>query len=162
MSPAGFSNDDENQPRTKDLVLRPQVKKTLIKGVIPLVILTPFLSIAQNLANYFIFVALWFGAVGLYMAVKHGSKFLIGDENIVVKRVLGKSRSISYRDIVDLSVSEGILARRFGCGSIYLILKEGKGGVNIMGGGTAERLEDILEPNYIYDLISSKLGPYPG
>jgi hypothetical protein len=158
VSPAGFS--DENQREAKRLILQPEVTKTLIKGVIPLAVLSLFLNIAPNLANYFLFVGVWFAVLGLYMLVKRNSKFMIGEDNIMVKRVLGKSKTISYLDILDLSVSQGMLARKFKCGSVYLILKGGKGGVNLMGGGSAERLDDVPNPNYIYDLIASRLGPY--
>jgi uncharacterized membrane protein YdbT with pleckstrin-like domain len=158
VSPAGYS--DQNEPATKRLVLQPEITKTLIKGIIPLAILSLFLNIAPNLGNYFIFVALWFGVLGLYMLVKRNSKFMIGEDDIMVKRVLGKSKTISYRDILDMSVSQGILAKKFKCGSVYLILRQGKGGVNLMGGGNAERLDDVPSPEYVYDLISSKLGPF--
>lgn len=159
MSPAGFSNED--QPSSQ-LILRPAVTKTFIKGIIALAVFSLFLNIASNIANYFIFLGLSLGLLGLFMLVKRGSKFLIGQNNIMIKRALGKSKTISYQDILDMSVSQGILAKKFDCGSVYMILKKGRGGVNLMGGGTAERLEDVAKPNYIYDIISSKLGPYSG
>lgn len=165
MSPAGYSRDsntDDDALGTgkKALVLRPAVKKTLIKGAIAIAAFSLFLNISSNLLNYLIFLGLAFGLLGLFMLYKWESRFLIGEDNVVIKRALGKERTISYRQIMDMSVAQGILARRFNCGSLFVILKEGRGGVNMMGGGSAERMEDIPDPNYIYELISSRLGPY--
>jgi len=157
MSPAGSSDDQE--PRSQ-LTLRPVVSKTLIKGALAIGVLSLFLNIASNLVNYFIFLALSFGAVGIFMLFKHQSTYLLGDDAIMIKRRIGKSNTISYRDILDMSISQGMLARRFKCGSVYMVLKHGIGGQKMLGGGTAERLYDIPNPNYIYDLISSKLGPF--
>jgi hypothetical protein len=159
MSHAG-SFDKSNDQDSKPLIVRPQVKKTFIKGVIALGVFSLFLQIASNVVNYLIFVALAMSLLGLFMLYKSGSKFLIGEENIVIKRPLGKSRTIEYNKIIDMSVAQGILAKKFDCGSLFLIMKEVRGGVNMMGGGNAERLEDIPKPNYIYDLISSRLGPF--
>ena len=157
MSHAGYSDQDES---SKQLVLRPAVKKTFIKGIIALAVFSLFLNIASNMINYLIFLALSFDLLGLFMLYKRSSKFLISEENLIVRRPLGKAKTIGYDEIVDLSVAQGVLARRFDCGSLYLILKHGRGGVNLMGGGIAERLEDIPHPNYIYDLISNRLGPF--
>ncbi len=156
-SPAGSSEGSEPDVR---LTLRPAVTKTLIKGVIAIAVFSLFLEIASNLLNYLIFLALSFAMVGLYMLIKHGSKFMIGEDNIQIKRIFGKSNTVSYQDIYDISVAQGILARRFGCGSVYMILKRGRGGVNLMGGGTAEKLEDVPDPNHVFELISSKLSPF--
>ncbi len=94
------------------------------------------------------------------MLYKRHSTFKIGEENIVVSRLFGRPNSFGYDDIYDISVAQGILAKRFDCGSVYIILKRGRGGVRMMGGGVAERLEDVPKPNYISDLIASRLGPY--
>ena len=94
------------------------------------------------------------------MLFKRQSTFKIGDEDIVVKRPLGRPNSFGYENIYDISVVQGILAKRMNCGSVYIILKHGRGGVRTMGGGIAERFEDIPNPQYISDLILSKLGPF--
>jgi membrane protein YdbS with pleckstrin-like domain len=158
--PAGYTDGTQNDTR---LVLRPKVGKTLIKGAVAIGIFSLFLNIVSNYLHYFMFLVSAFGLVGLYMLVKHASRFEIGEDDIRIKRILGKSNVISYDRIVDMSVSQGFLAKKFDCGSLYLILKGGSGGVNLMGGGKAERLEDIREPNKVYDLISSRLSPFsPG
>ena len=162
MSPAGFSenNDDENAEPKRELTLRPQVTKSLLKGIIAIAVFSLFLNIESNFVNYLIFLLLSFGSLGLYMLYKRSSIFRLGEESLSVKRILGKSNTISYRDIADMSVAQGILARRLKCGSLYLILKQGHGGAQLMGGGSAERLEDIPGPHHVYDLISSRMGPY--
>lgn len=156
-SPAGSSESPEPDVR---LTLRPAVTKTFIKGVIAIAVFSLFLEIASNFLNYLIFLALSFAMVGFYMLIKHGSKFMIGEDNIEIKRIFGKSNTVSYQDIYDISLAQGILAKRFGCGSVYMILKKGRGGVNLMGGGTAEKLEDVPDPNHVFELISSKLSPF--
>lgn len=156
-SPVGSSESSEPETR---LTLRPVVTKSFIKGVIAIAVFSLFLQVASNLLNYFIFLALSFGFLGLYMFIKHKSKFMIGEENIVIKRVFGKSNTVTYQNIYDMSVAQGMLAKRFKCGSVYMILKQGIGGATLMGGGTAERLDDVPNPSYVYDLISSRLGVF--
>ncbi len=88
---------------------------------------------------------------------------MIGEDDIIVRRALGKTKTINYRDIIDVTVAEGILAKKFNCGSIFLILKQqAPGNVSMMGGGSAERLEDVPSPGQVYDLIVSRLGPFSG
>jgi hypothetical protein len=157
MSPAGSSDSSEPEKR---LVLRPSVTKTFVKGIVGIAIFSLFLQIAHNLINYFIFLALTFGMLGMYMVIKHGAKFQLGEENVVIKRVIGKSNTVRYQDIVDMSVAQGLLAKRFKCGSVYLILQRGRGSANLMGGGVAERLDDVPNPSYVFDLISSRLGMF--
>jgi hypothetical protein len=138
------------------------VTKTFIKGVIAIGVFSLFLNIASNVVHYFIFLGLSFGALGLFILYKRGSTFKIGEESIVVSRLFGHPNSFGYEDIYDISVAQGILAKRMNCGSVYVILKGGRGGVRLMGGGIAERFEDIPNPQYISELISSKLGPFSG
>lgn len=158
-SPAGSSDNPE---LGKKLVLRPTVTKTFMKGIIAIGFFSLFLNIASNLIHYFIFLGLSLSLLGLFMLIKHQSIFKIGDEDIIVKRPFGRPNSFGYEDIYDISVAQGILAKRMNCGSVYMILKRGRGGARIMGGGIAERFEDIPDPQYISDLISSKLGPFSG
>lgn len=158
-SPAGSSDNSE---QGKQLILRPTVTKTFIKGIIAIGVFSLFLNIASNLVHYLIFLGLSLGVLSLFMLFKRQSTFKIGDENIVVNRPFGRPNSFGYENIYDISVAQGILAKRMNCGSVYIILKQGRGGARIMGGGFAERFEDIPNPQYISELISSKLGPFSG
>jgi hypothetical protein len=96
------------------------------------------------------------------MYFKHRSTFFIGEEDIMIKRPLGKKITVHYEDIFDMSVAQGMLAKRLDCGSVYMILKKGYGGVTLMGGGVAEKLDDVPKPQTVYDLISTKMSPFSG
>lgn len=150
-----MSENDERR-----LTLRPAVTKTFIKGAIAIGVFSLFLNIVGNFFHYLIFLGLSFGLLGLFMLYKRQSVFKIGENNIEVDRLFTKPNLFGYEDIGDISVAQGILASRLKCGSVYLILKKGRGGVTMIGGGIAERLDDIPNPKYVSDLISSRLGPY--
>lgn len=157
MSPAGSSN---NSDPNSELTLRPSVAKTFIKGVIGIAVFSVFLNISSNFVNYLIFLCLTLGLLGGLVFIKHLSTFVLGEETIVIKRFLHQANTIAYTDVLDMSIAQGFLAKRFRCGSVYMILKHGRGSVKILGGGTAERLDDVPNPVYIHELISSKLGPF--
>jgi hypothetical protein len=170
MSPAGSTSEDppEGFPN-----LRPVVTKTFVKGVIGLAVFSLLMQLSlANLVNYLIFLCLSFGLLAGYMFYKRGSTFEVGDDAIVVRRPAGfpasllrrhsspRELTVSYDDIADVSVAQGILAKRFHCGSIYLILKHGEGSMRLMGGGTAERLHDIPNPNFVCRYMIDRLSPY--
>jgi len=161
QAPAGFPN------------LRPVVSKTFLKGIIGLAAFSVLMQLSlANLVNYLIFLALSLGVLGGYMWYKRSSSYEVGDDFLVVKRpmrflepIFGRrarqpEMTLSYDDIVDIAVSQGFLARRFGCGSVYLILKHGGGSLRLMGGGTAERLQDVKNPNFVYKYMLDRLGPF--
>ncbi len=157
MSPAGSSSNSMSGDR---LTLRPVVTKTFLKGVIAIVVFSVFLDIGpSNFTNYLIFLSISLGALVIYALVKRQSSFDLMEDKIEIKRLFGKSNTVAYRDILDISISQGILARRFKCGTVYLVLKQGRGSVKVMGGGTAEQLQDIPDPNHIFELVSDRLGP---
>jgi len=156
MFPAGsLSEDVEGAP------FRPVVLKTFLKGAILVAVLSPFLEInPKTYGNYLIFLALTLGSAAVLSLVKRQTRFRIGDDGIHVKRMFHRPSMIKYDNIYDISVSQGMLAKRFNCGTVFVILKEGKGSVRLMGGGTAEKLEDVRHPDQVLDLVSSKLGPF--
>lgn len=142
--------------------LHPTVFKTFIKGVIAIAVFSIFFETGAPLFwyHYAIFLAVSLAILGLFVVTKHMARYELGDSAILIKRFLRKPNEVSYRDIGDLSVAQGMLARRFNCGTVYMILKEGKGSLRVMGGGVAEQLEDVHDPNRIFDFVSSKLGPF--
>jgi uncharacterized membrane protein YdbT with pleckstrin-like domain len=157
MFPAGSTSEP---PET--LVLRPAVLKTFVKGLIAIAVFSIFLQInASTIVNYFIFLALTIGLVAALCAIKRRSVFVLNDDGISVKRFTKAPNVVRYTNILEMSVSQGMLARRFKCGTVFFILKEGRGSVKVMGGGTAERLEDIPDPQNVYEWISSHLGAFP-
>jgi uncharacterized membrane protein YdbT with pleckstrin-like domain len=160
MSLAGSIDDEAEKSQ---LLLRPNITKTFLKGAIAIGLFSIVLNISGNVVNYLIFLVLSFGLLSLFALVKHHSKFSVSLDRITIKRFLRAENVVLYTDIIDLSVAQGMLARRFDCGTVFMILKQGTGSVRIMGGGIAERLDDIPHPNYIQELITSKLSPFsPG
>jgi len=142
-------------------MLRPAVKKTFIKGMIAIGVFSLFLEISPStLGNYFIYLALSICLLAAYATTKHGAVFELGEEHLVVRRLLRKPRQILYSDVADIVISQGMLAKRFNCGSVYIVLKRGRGNVRLMSGGTAERLEDVPDPGGVFEAISSRLSPF--
>ena len=160
--PAGSTSEGPSNSGAT-LKLRPTVAKTFLKGLIALGVLSIFLEITPaNFVHYLIFLAISVGLILVVVGVKHATKIEISDEGLTVKRLFRPMDSVRYEDILDIAVSQGVLARRFDCGTVFMILKSGRGSVRLMGGGVAEQLEDIPQPNRVSDLISSKLGPFAG
>jgi hypothetical protein len=112
------------------LVSRPKVSKTIIKGTIVIAIFSLFLKInSHTIFNYLIFLSIAYFSLLLYMFWKRSHIYEITDNEILIKSPLNK-KIINYSEIDDEFVSSGFLARRFNCGSIYIISK--KRNVNII------------------------------
>lgn len=157
MSPAGFTSE------TEALVLRPAAAKTFVKGVIAIAVFSVFLQInPSTVGNYLIFLALALGSSAAIALMKRTSVFTVDGDGIKVKRFMKAQSLVAYDNILDMSVAQGMLARRFNCGTVFFILKSGRGSVKVMGGGTAERLEDVPDPNGVYGFIANRLGPFSG
>jgi hypothetical protein len=62
-----------------------------------------------------------------------------------------------YADVADVTVSQGFLARRFGCGTVFLNLKHLRGHVKTIG-GSAEALRDVPDPYRISSDIQGRIG----
>lgn len=158
LSPAGSTSEDGLEGR---LILRPTIAKTFLKGVIGIAVFSVFLQLNwANLVHYLIFLGISLGLLLAFVLLKRSSTFQLGDESLVVKRLFRAANSISYQDVLDISVAQGMLARRFHCGTVFLLLKSGRGGARAMGGGVAELLEDVPHPDRVYELIASRLSPY--
>lgn len=156
MSRAGFTNED-----VEGLAFRPVVLKTFLKGVIAVAVFSVFLQInPSTIVNYLIFLALALSAAAVLSLVKRQTTFAIDDDGIHIKRMFQKANLIKFENIYDMSVAQGILAKRFNCGTVFLILKSGRGSVRIMGGGVAEKLEDVRDPNGVIEALSSRLSPF--
>ena len=141
--------------------LRPAVKKTFIKGIIAIGIFSLFLEInPSTLDNYFIYLALSVSLLAAYAFTKRRTVFEFGEEGLEVRRLLRKPKCILYNDVADIVISQGTLAKRFKCGSVYLVLKRGRGNARLMTGGTAERLEDVPDPDGVLKVVSSRLSPF--
>jgi uncharacterized membrane protein YdbT with pleckstrin-like domain len=160
MSPAGSTSDTSGGGGT---TLRPQVAKTFVKGLIAIGVFSLFLEVSPaNFLNYLIFLGLSIGVLVFAALSKRASTFRLEEGSLTVKRFLQRPTSIAYQDIADLSVGQGLLAKRFGCGTVYLILKSGRGSMRVVGGGAAERLDDVKDPFKVYEELSGKLSPFTG
>ncbi len=144
-----------------ELVVRPTVQKSLVKGLTAIGIFSLFLQVnISNLGNYFIFVAISLTLVLGYMGMKRSTRYMINDKGVSIIPFFRAEKTISYTDIVEMSVSQGILAKRFGCGTIFLQLGQKKGSYIAIGRGMAEVLKDVKNPTGIYDRITSAMSPY--
>ncbi|MGA2665545.1 MAG: PH domain-containing protein [Nitrososphaerales archaeon] len=165
MSPAGSSSDGgaAGGPEGSPLLLRPTVAKTFLKGVIAIAVFSVFLQLSwANLVHYLIFLGVYFAFLLTLMLLKRSGSFVLGYDSISIHRPFREPASVSYQDVLDISIAQGVLARRFGCGTVFLILKGGQGSVKLLGGGIAEQLEDVPDPQRVYELITSRLSPYAG
>jgi membrane protein YdbS with pleckstrin-like domain len=144
-----------------ELVARPMVGKSLVKGLIAIGVFSIFLQVnISNLGNYFIFVAISLALVFGYMGIKRSTLYVINDRGISIAPLFRAEKTVPYVDIVDISISQGVLAKRFGCGTIFLQLGQKKGSYIAIGRGMAEILKDVHNPAAIYDRITSSMNPY--
>ncbi|ADY02383.1 hypothetical protein VMUT_2187 [Vulcanisaeta moutnovskia 768-28] len=131
-----------------DNCIKPEVMKTLIKGTIILVIFSLFLDIVPSkFINYIIFVILWYILLSTYMLWKRMHKYCINEGHIIIRGLIGV-RSVNASEIIDCFISQGILAKHFNCGSIYLVLQDNK--VII--------IRDIPQPNTYYSILCKNLS----
>ena len=144
-----------------ELALRPTVRKTFVKGLIAIGIFSIFLEVnVSNLTNYLIFVTISIILVLGYMGIKHSSRYVIGVGGISISPFFRAQKTIPYSEIVEMSIAQGFLAKRFSCGTIFLQLGSRRGSYISFGGGAAEVLRDVDDPKAVYDRISSNLSPY--
>lgn len=122
--------------------LRPTIKKTVVKGTILLLIFSSVLEISpQKIINYLIFVGVWYLTLLAYILWKRSYIYCIDSDNIHIKGILTE-RYIRYSDISEAFVSQGFLAKRFKCGSVYLITPR-----------RVEIIKDIQDPEKVYQEI---------
>ena len=160
MSLAGYTDEGTSGA---PLVLRPAVAKTAVKGIIAVAAFSVFLQLSlANLVHYLIFLGFYGAFLLAIIVIKKANRFELGDETINVKRLFRRPNSVSYQDIIDISVSQGFLAKRFNCGTLFLVLKTGRGSVKLLGGGVAEQLDDVPNPERVSEFITAKLSPFSG
>lgn len=128
------------------LVVRPKISKTIVKGTFLILIFSIFLNVSK-IENFIEFLLISFSLLLSYSLLKYLNYYEIGETYIVVHNLLSTKR-IEYSEIEDGFLSQGLLARKFNCGSIYIILKGGKG---------VEILKDIPEPEKIEEVIRQRI-----
>jgi|SRR5579872_1364249 len=143
------------------LVIRPTVTKTFVKGLIAIGVFSLFLEVRpSNFVNYLIFLLISVGLVLFYMGLKWSTRYVIGTRDISVTPLFRAEKIIPFSEIEGLTISQGILAKRFRCGSIYLHLNETrKGSYLSLTGDMAETLRDVKYPEQIYEKIASAMNP---
>jgi hypothetical protein len=157
MLPATYTSADFEESKK----LRSNVSKSLLKGTIAVAILSVFLQInPSTYLNYVIFLVLCYAMIGAYMIFKGTTQYILGDTGIAIRRPLRKEILIAYSNVGELSYAQGMLAKRFGCGSVYLALKKGKGTHTSSTGQSAFVIKDIPGPLDVYNEISRYTSPF--
>jgi len=152
-------------PKTEDMrtqiTIRPSVAKTITKGAIAIVVFSLFLEVTPaKLLNFLIFIAISMVFVLAYACVKKTNEYVLTEKNITLRSLLHGEKVINYSDITGLSISQGILAKRFGCGTIFIDVRTKPGAYAVVGGGMAEALRDVKDPSEIFETISTRLERY--
>ena len=143
--------------------LKPNVTKTLIKGTIGLVVFSLFLEVnPSNFVSYLVFLAISYAVLLVYMLFKRSSVYRIDSDGILVRRPYRRDIDVPYENVRGLSYAQGMLAKRFGCGTVYIELKRGKGTHRAWGGGEVLALRDVPRPLEVYNQISNMVGPFAG
>ena len=140
------------------ITIRPTVTKTIAKGAIAIVVFSAFLDVTPSkLQNFVIFIAISMALVLAYAFLKKTNEYILTEKNITMRSLLRADKVINYSDISDLSISQGILAKKFDCGTIFVDIRSKPGAYAVLGGGTAEALRDVKHPSEIFETISSHL-----
>jgi membrane protein YdbS with pleckstrin-like domain len=145
-----------------ELLIRPAVTKTFFKGLIAIGVFSLFLEVnLSNLLNYLIFLAISLSLILCYMGAKWSARYMIGKGGVTIYALWRAEKNIAYSEIQGITISQGILAKRFHCGSIYLQLAPSRKGSYIsLSGTTAETLRDVKNPQEVYETIVSAMNPF--
>jgi uncharacterized membrane protein YdbT with pleckstrin-like domain len=143
------------------MTLRSNVTKSLIKGTVAFAALSVFLQInPSTLRNYLIFVAIYYSLLATYMIFKESTVYTLDESGIRIKRPFRKEIAVTYEGVSDISYAQGMLARRFRCGTVYVELKRGKGTHTASTGAGLYILRDVPNPVNIYEELLSRVGPF--
>jgi uncharacterized membrane protein YdbT with pleckstrin-like domain len=151
----------EAEIMSDEITLRPSVTKTFAKAGIAIVVFSMFLNVnPSKLLNFAIFIAVSLLMVLAYASLKKANKYTLTEKGIIVRSFLRAEKVINYSDISDLSISQGILAKKFDCGTIFINIRSKPAPYAVLGGGMAEALRDVKHPSKIFETISSHLQPF--
>ncbi|MDG6920161.1 MAG: PH domain-containing protein [Nitrososphaerota archaeon] len=141
--------------------LKSNVTKSLIKGTVALAALSVFLKIdANTLPGYLLFMGVSYALIGAYMYNKGYTTYTIGDTGISIKKRFGREQHVAYSNIQGFGYSQGMLARRFKCGSVFVELKQGKGSHRSPEGLGVVILKDVPDPIGLIKELEDLMGPY--
>ena len=119
-----------------------------------------FLEIQSHPLSYLLFLAATYFFIGLYMLSKESTIYKMDESGITIKSPLRAVVQVPYENVRELSIAQGILARRFGCGTLYVELKKGKGSHTSSTGRGVYALKDIPHPQDISREIADRIGPF--
>jgi Bacterial PH domain len=146
-----------------EFTLKSNVTKSFLKGTIALGVLSVFLQInSSTLFNYFIFLGIWYALLAAYILNKGLAVYGITETGVNIKRTLRKPVFTSYDNMQNLGYAQGMLAKRFRCGTVYIELKKGKGTHTASTGTGLYILRDIPNPIGVYQELLSRTSPIPG
>ena len=132
-----------------------------MKGTIGLAVFSLFLEVGpSNFVSYLVFLAASYAILLVYMVYKRSAVYRIDSNGISVKRPFSRDIEVLYENVQGLSYAQGMLAKRFGCGTVYIELKRGKGTHRTLGGGPVLGLRDVPRPVEVYNKISDMVGPF--
>lgn len=145
---------------------KPFMKKTLVKFVIIFVILSVLLA---PLISLWIIMAILFFA--FYYPSKNSFTYHIKNNSVKIEKswVFGNyMREITFDKILDIHLNQGILARKFNCGSLIFVTRTGLevGRIVSNDGGRMtpviiksrdNTFWDILEPEKVRELLMKQL-----
>lgn len=112
---------------------KPFMKKTLVKFGIIFIILTVLLA---PLVGLWIIMAILFFV--LYYPSKNSFTYHITNNSVKIEKswVFGNyAREVTFDKILDIHINQGILARKFNCGSLVFVTRTGLEIGKIVGGG---------------------------
>jgi len=132
-----------------------------VKGTIGIAVFSLFLEVnPSNFVNYLVFLCISYLALAVYMLLKKSTIYTMDNAGIRIRRPFRRDIGVPYNNIHGLSYAQGMLARRFGCGTVYIELERGKGTHKALGGGAVVALRDVPRPVEVYGEISNMLGPF--
>lgn len=141
--------------------MKSNVTKTFVKGTIALAIFSLFLEVSlSNFVNYLVFLGVSYVILLVYMVFKRSTVYRIDDSGISVQRPFRMKIDVTYENVLGLSYVQGMLAKRFGCGTVYIELKRGRGTHRTMEGGAVLGLRDVPQPVELYNEIANMIGPF--
>jgi uncharacterized membrane protein YdbT with pleckstrin-like domain len=142
-----------------ELALRSNVTKSLIKGTIAIGVLSVFLEInPSTYGKYLIFVAIYYSLLAAYMFFKESTVYTIDESGIRIRRPFRKEIGVTFENVGNMSYAQGMLARRFRCGTVYVELKKGKGTHTATTGQGLYVLKDVPNPIDVYQELLDRVG----
>lgn len=150
-----------NPPLESAKALKSNVTKSIVKGTIGLAVFSLFLEVSpSNFVNYLIFLGISYAILLVYVLFKRSAVYRVDESGISVERPFRAKISVTYENVQGLSYAQGMLAKRFGCGTVYIELKKGRGTHRTMEGGAVLGLRDVPRPGDLYKEISDMIGPF--